>query len=70
LFSIVLIALVAGELIFGCAISFSKTPDASGFACKDDNLLAFIVNIIFQSFIILLIFAGIIIAHKKNVKNK
>jgi len=67
-FLIFLVCLVAGELIFGCAISFSRIPNASGLACKDDNLPSYIVNIIFQLFIILIVFIGIIIAPKKTPK--
>lgn len=69
-FLIVLFTLVVGELIFGCVISISKIPNSSGLVCRDDNLLSFIVNIIFQIFIMLIVSVGIITAHKKSSKNK
>jgi len=69
-FLLFLIAIVVYELITGCAISFSKIPNASGFTCKEDNLSGYIVNIVFQSFIVLLTLIMTLVARAKKNSNK
>jgi len=69
-FLLFLIAIVAYELITGCAISFSKPPNVSGFTCKEDNLSGYIVNLVFQAFIVLITLIMTLVARAKKNYNK
>lgn len=69
-FTFFIIAIVIIELVTGCAITFSKIPTDSGFTCKSENFLGYVVNLVFQSFIILIILLWNYLVYAKKNSNK
>ena len=69
-FTLFVVAIVIGEIVTGCTFSFGKTPGVSSFACKDDDLSGYILNLVFQTFIILIMLIWNYLVYAKRNSNK
>ena len=66
-FTLFIIAIVIIELITGCTFSFAK---GTSFSCKEDDLSGYILNLVFQGFIILIMLIGNYLVYAKKNSNK